>query len=1321
MKKCAPLKHFLILTFLLISSSGLATSVAIDGSVTRIPAIDIPRKVVKRITFLKNNISSLAEVPQFAFLCDCVEKGQTLIEKDIIQSGLQELNQYSFSLNLSKDIAEADLIKQYSQKIKNDLNEVEITLIERALPLPLLTSSCCSASTCCPGAPINTSINNPCTKPSCFGRTEESGNGSGNFDGKVTINSLAESSDCGSGALTVKGGVGIAGDLNVCGKERISNRSQSIDCAHGALVVEGGVGIGLNLNVCGDLAVNSTTESTDCTNGASVIAGGQAIGGNLNVCGKLHVFNDTTSTTCTDGAVIIDGALGVGNNANICGLTHLENLTESNKCTEGALVVDGGAGFGKNVNICGKVHIFDTTNSGACNSGALVVDGGVGIAKDTNICGALNVEGVISTNSYFSINGSSVVASNIANCNLSVGDNTNPIANGYSNTAVGESAMQNNQVGVRDTALGCEPLKNNIRGNDDTAIGAQALVNLSGSDRNTAVGSQASYQALDVNDTVAVGFEALHENQTSENTAVGSKAMRENIFGGQDTAVGFEALLNNIGVALPPPVDFFIALGSSNTAVGHHSQRENRFGFANTSVGSASLQNNVVGFSNVAVGDNALYFNQTFYNTAVGSTSMYANTIGAYNAALGDGSLYANVVGYYNTACGSTSMNYNIFGSYNTCAGFDSMAGGIGGYYNVVDGANSLDAVLVPLRNTIVGYHSITGDGFAIFPTIADNATLGYQTLEHSRTDAQTAVGTQALKDNIYGVRNTACGYQALESLIGIPGVRGYDNTVMGFKAVQGNTKPSYNTAVGSQIVISTADITPSNQNTVIGAIANIVGGSFNVLAGYHSFTSDDSDNNVVVGANAQRNSPNLNPVNDSITIGYNAYVAPNIAKNYLPKGAITIGASSYIESEEGINIGYKAQTTKSDRSITIGSNAKSDGIKNILIGPFAELKTSVQGKGDNVIIGDSNDCIGYGNTAVGSISAINGTYNTLLGYYVNNLPAGGGPTTTLTYSTQLGCYAGAKSSYTTLVGANTVAFASAAGATLVGSVSKASGLRSVGVGYKAQAFGPSAICIGASSSAQALGSIAIGSSAKILASGNGTVCIGATSSANFKNMVVIGRGLTPPATIVSGSVVIGAGGNAPLNTIAINADNPIFPGSITIGSKLGHLPGTGVYIFGFKPGKIPATMLSTNPATGEIYAGECVACIAAGPLEGEYLFDDELHRSPDTDKLIELSPVITKTRMGDTETNSWALYAPEKPYYFCPELLVQNATGEYLNGFDLEKFNVTMFTIVKKHDQKIKDQQGQISSQQQEIDELQQKYESMKSIIDKLLENKRK
>lgn len=1306
MKKCLLIKHFLILVLMLISNNVIATEITSHENTTLIPSLELPRKVAKRLIFLKNNISNIEQIPQFASICNFVEQGQTVIDKDIVQAGLRELSQYSFSLDGLHN-SEADLIKQYTQKIKSDLNELEVILVERALP------SCCQNISCCSAVAPTTKINS-CTKPVCFGKAEDTGAGDGNFDGKVRINSLAESSDCGSGALVVKGGLGVGGDLNICGRERISNRAPSLDCAHGALVVDGGVGIGQNLNVCGDVAVASTTESTDCTTGASVIAGGQAIGGNLNVCGKLHVFNDRTSRSCDDGAVVIDGALGVGQNTNICGLTHLQNTTDSTKCTEGALVVDGGAGFGKNVNICGKVHIFDTTNSGACNSGALVVDGGVGIAKDTNICGSLNVEGVISTNSYFAINGSSVVASNIANCNLSVGDNTNPIANGYSNTAVGESAMQNNQVGVRDTALGCQPLQNNIRGNDDTAIGAQALLNLSGSDRNTACGSQTSFEALDVNDTVAVGYAALHDNQTSENTAVGSYAMTNNIFGGQDTAVGFEALRNNVGADLPPPIDFFLAPGSSNTAVGHHSQRENLYGFANTSVGSASLQNNFIGFQNVAVGDNTLYFNQAYYNTAVGSDSMYTNTIGIYNTAVGEQSLYLNIAGIYNTSIGAETMVFNTVGSWNSVCGFDALTSGIAGFYNCVLGANSLDAVLFPYRNTIVGYHSVTGDDFLPQLSLVDNATLGYQTLEKTRTDGQTAVGTQALRYNTYGVRNTACGYQALYSNIGNPLVDGYDNTAVGHIAIKDNAKGCYNTAVGSQVIISNIGITPSNKNTVIGALASVDGGDYNVVAGYRALTPDVCSKNVIIGANAQIQAPNATLAN-CIAIGHGAYLSANLPK-FPAKGEITIGSNSYIESEEGINIGYLAQTGKSDRSITIGSNAKSDGIKNILIGAFAQHKTSVEGKGDNIIIGDSNDSIGYGNTVVGSISAINGVYNTLLGYYVNNIPAGGGTNLDLIYSTQIGCYAGAKSDYTTLVGANVSALETAAGATLVGAVSKASGFQSVGVGYRTQPFGPKSVCVGAQGVAQGERCVAVGYDATIIASGIGSISIGAGSSANFKDMVVIGTGLTP---IGAGSVIIGAGGDTPLNTIAINASNPT-PGSITIGTALGHIPGTaGVYIFGFKPGKIPATMLSTNPATGEIYQGECVACIAAGPLEGEYLFDDGLHRSPNTDKLIELSPVITKTRTGDTEINSWALYAPEKPYYFCPELLVQNYAGEYLNGFDLEKFNVMMFTIVKKHDQKIKDQQGQISSQQQEIDELQQKYEHLKNILENNMHKK--
>lgn len=1290
MKKCVLFKHFLILVFLLISTNVITTEVTPSGNITLIPSLELPRKVAKRLTFLKNNISNIGQIPQFAYLCDCVEQGQSVIDKDIIQAGLQELNQYSFALDASTHSSEADLIKQYTQKIKSDLNEVEVILIERSLP------SCCQNISCCNAVAPTTKINT-CTKPTCFGKAEETGTGDGNFDGKVRINSLAESSDCGSGALVVKGGLGVGGDLNVCGKERISNRAPSLDCAHGALVVEGGVGIGLNLNVCGDVAVASTTESTDCTTGASVIAGGQAIGGNLNVCGKLHVFNDRNSRSCDDGAVVIDGALGIGKNTNICGLTHIQNTTDSNKCTEGALVVDGGAGFGKNVNICGKVHIFDTTNSGACNSGALVVDGGVGIAKDTNICGALNVEGVISTNSYFSINGSSVVASNIANCNLSVGDNTNPIANGYSNTAVGESAMQNNQVGVRDTALGCQPLQNNIRGNDDTAIGAQALINLSGSDRNTACGSQTSFEALDVNDTVAVGYAALHDNQRDENTACGSYALTNNQWGLRCTAVGFESLKYNLGYEFPGPpfnaLQYFITPSCNNTALGHQSQLYNVYGYNNTAIGSSSLQNNILGFENTACGNNALYTNQSSYNTAVGGDSMLYNTLGTYNTACGQSSLVYNLTGFYNTSIGCQSMVYNVLGYWNTAVGFDALTLSAGGFYNCVVGANALDAVIVPFRNTVMGYHSISGNELLPLPILNDNVAVGYRTLEFTRTDASTCVGTESMQANVYGVRNTAVGFYALRENIGVPGSPfGHYNTVMGYRAVQTLPTGYMNTVVGCSTVLGQFGGIPANRNTMMGYASQITSGYNNVVVGDEIAVS--GQRSVIIGSLAMDPAKANIDIRDLVVIGYKAYANPAIEQGLIAQGAVVIGYNAYSEDVDPVSIGYRARTV-GYRSVGIGQLISVRGEKNVAIAPQGDLAGGADpifGDGiDNVMIGDSTTCYGDANVVIGGIAVVKGQYNTLVGYYNNNAPAGTGIVKQLFGSTQIGAYSSA-------LGDNTVS-----------------------VGYNSHTVMDGSIAVGQTAKSTAQGAIAIGQGSTALPTAFKSVVIGSGASAEFNGDIVIGNGQTSPfLNPIGNNIVIG---RAAVNTICIGADPALAtPASINIGSLLGHPIGTGVsggvFVFGFRP-SFGAEILWWNPANGELTTAPCPVCLADGPLEGEWTGNDDLIRSQTDDaseKLLALTPQIMRNRGGsENEESIIRIKAPEDPKEFCPELLVQDKYSKENSYLQLDKSFIAMLNVIKKHEHKITYQQEKLEAQQAEIEELNIKYNSLKTIIDKM------
>jgi hypothetical protein len=142
-----------------------------------------------------------------------------------------------------------------------------------------------------------------------------------NAGGIVNVNGTAQSTSCTTGALVVKGGVGIAKDLFVCGDANIAgdaainggdltstvttfnllNSVTNINFGNASQnILIGG------LNATSDVTIVGTQESTTCTNGAFVVSGGVGIAKNLNVCGNLTV----TGTSNLNGDVNLGDALG---------------------------------------------------------------------------------------------------------------------------------------------------------------------------------------------------------------------------------------------------------------------------------------------------------------------------------------------------------------------------------------------------------------------------------------------------------------------------------------------------------------------------------------------------------------------------------------------------------------------------------------------------------------------------------------------------------------------------------------------------------------------------------------------------------------------------------------------------------------------------------------------------------------------------------------------------------------------------------------------------------------------------------------------------
>ena len=161
---------------------------------------------------------------------------------------------------------------------------------------------------------------------------------------------------------------------NAGGIVNINGTAQSTSCTTGALIVKGGVGIAKNLYVCNDVNVTGDVaiNGGDLTSTATT----------FNLLGQSTNINFGSNSQN-----IIVGSANSTSDVTIIG------TQESTSCTTGALVINGGVGIAKNLNLCGILSINNTTESGNCNTGALVIAGGVGIAKNVNICGDLTVQG----------------------------------------------------------------------------------------------------------------------------------------------------------------------------------------------------------------------------------------------------------------------------------------------------------------------------------------------------------------------------------------------------------------------------------------------------------------------------------------------------------------------------------------------------------------------------------------------------------------------------------------------------------------------------------------------------------------------------------------------------------------------------------------------------------------------------------------------------------------------------------------------------------------------------------------------------------------
>jgi len=211
---------------------------------------------------------------------------------------------------------------------------------------------------------------------------------------RVEIEIDTQSSNTSTGALVIRGGMGLEGNLNIGGNVNIigeitlggGGNTVSLD----SLQVDGPIVFVANGNPADTFDIGIVGEFTD---GDSIVRYTGAVR-DASDNGIYKIFSNANAEMQTDIANTVDftdpdltfSTVQVGS-------VIISDTTVSTSTTSGAITVAGGVGVAGAAFVGGQVRATDTTASTTTSSGAVVVSGGVGIAGNTHIGGDLVVTG----------------------------------------------------------------------------------------------------------------------------------------------------------------------------------------------------------------------------------------------------------------------------------------------------------------------------------------------------------------------------------------------------------------------------------------------------------------------------------------------------------------------------------------------------------------------------------------------------------------------------------------------------------------------------------------------------------------------------------------------------------------------------------------------------------------------------------------------------------------------------------------------------------------------------------------------------------------
>lgn len=338
----------------------------------------------------------------------------------------------------------------------------------------------------------------------------------------------------------------------------------------------------------------------------------------------------------------------------------------------------------------------------------------------------------------------------------------------------------------------------------------------------------------------------------------------QNIFFGDSAGFNITTGANNAGLGLAALR--LTTIGYNNSALGSYALENNLSGYNNTGVGIESLRNNTTGYGNTSVGERSSYGNTTAYgNTSVGRFALFANQTGNENVAIGDSTLAgATNSGFSNVAVGNNAL-YRNTSNQNVALGFETMRNSANtlassnvaiGYRtmlnsnnsfvrnNVVIGTNA-GADIQTMRNVAIGDGALQNLNVAAKD---ENVAIGYNALQlDNSADRSIAIGAFAMSNAQATSNDIAIGSLSLNSTftgngriaIGASALlndsSGYRNVAVGISAMRDSKNGHFNVAIGSYA--ANTPVYGCDSNTVVGAEADVAGNNINNAAtfGYNT------------------------------------------------------------------------------------------------------------------------------------------------------------------------------------------------------------------------------------------------------------------------------------------------------------------------------------------------------------------------------------------------------------------------------------------------------------------------------------------------------